>query len=297
MGRSKLRGIEVAGVKLAIEVPTNLAWQWPDAEHLAAAQMPLAPDVHVGVRVAAPQRPSGETFRYESRGVSFEIGWAGEDWVVAIEGPKGCERSARFDADFRHGEVLIDPAIASCAGYPLAHPLDELILLHRLIREGCVIVNASVSLRGGEALLFLEAPHRRVEAFGTPSRGGLVVLRPVLEAQANSDTRLWVYSTPWRRDAKEPRFARAPLSAIHVLDPAAGQSYQALSHSMAANEILQHVFAPMHDPDAAGRVFEIVSHVARRTKVVRMRRPKLDREISFNWDLPQAGLGFTPPTL
>lgn len=300
MGRSKLRGVEIAGVKLAIEVPSNLPWRWPDNRLLAPACGPIDPDVQIGVRVARPRPPRGETFRYESRGVRFEIGWEGENWAVAIHGPDGCQRTARFDADFRHGEIVVSPEYAAGACYPLQHPLEELILLHRLTREGCVIVNGSVSLRGGEALLFLEsgsAAQRDLTGAAFNSRVFChIVLRPVLERDAVSDTRVWVHSTPWQHDGAAPSWQRAPLAAIHVLSVDGKRPLERLTGREAESEVLQHVFAPVHDPDAANRLYEIVGRVVRRTSVLRMSKPRLEREISFNWDLAQAGLGFAPPS-
>ncbi|MBW2389536.1 MAG: hypothetical protein JRG89_14020 [Deltaproteobacteria bacterium] len=301
MGRSKLRGVEIAGVKLAIEVPSNLPWQWPNEQLRSLACGPIDPDVHIGVRVARPRRPHGETYHYESRGVRFEIGWEGENWVVGIFGEDGCQRTARFDADFRHGEIVVSPECAAEAAYPLEHPLDELILLHRLTREGCVVMNGSVSLQDGEALLFLESGRsEQTEMLGGVSDSRLishVVLRPVLERDAISDTQIWVHSTPWRNNGNTASWHRAPLAAIHILSPDGDRPLERLTDREAECELLNHVFAPIHDPQAADRLFDVVARVVRRTSVLSMTKPRMKREVSFNWDLPQAGLGFASPSL
>lgn len=300
MGRSKLRGIEMAGVRLSIEVPSNLNWEWPNEELRALACVPSDADVEIGVRVATPQPPRGEVFRYESRGIRFEIGWEGESFAVAIHGKSGLERAARFDADFRQGEIVVAPERALQASYPLEHPLDELVLLHRLTREGCVIVNGSVSLEGREALLFLDATDNTPSPLAGMSfetrHDSQFVLRPVLEHDGISDTRVWVHSTPWKRDRAGLSFERAPLAAVHVLCDDGSAPIERLTDRSAENEILQHVFAPVHDPDTAGRLMEIVGRVVRRTSVLRLCKPHMNREISFNWDTPQAGLGFAPPS-
>lgn len=307
MGRSKLRGIEMAGVTLAIEVPSNLAWQWPDERTRSLACAPVDPDVHIGVRVARPRRPLGDTFRYESRGLRFEIGWEGENWVVAIYGADGCQRTARFDADFRYGEIVVLPEYAATDPYPLAHPLDELIMLHRLMREGCLIVNGTVSIQDRQARLFIDAGNAGMgsNAIQSAFMGaapdsrccGQVVLRPVLERDAISDTRVWVHQASWRIDCPDPGMGRVPLEAIHILASAEDARGESLTQDAAANDILQHVFAPFHDPDAAERLFEIIERVVRRTKIFRMRKPSMKREVSFNWDGAQAAAGFAPPSL
>jgi len=304
MGRSKLRGIEMAGVKLAIEVPSNLTWQWPDERTRKLACPPLDPDIQIGVRVARPRRPMGETFRYQTRGLRFEIGWEGEDWVVAIYGDDGCQRTARFDADFRHGEVVISPEFAANTPYPLAHPLDELIMLHRLMREGCLIVDGAVSIQDRQALLFIEGENvssaTQSELLGATSSSrvcGQVVLRPVLQCVAADETRVWVHPASWRTDCPNPEMGRVPLASIHILGLDGASPVEPVEQQTAANEMLQHVFAPVHDPDAADRLFEIVQRVVSRVQVFRMRKPTMDREICFAWDRPRAVVGFAPPAL
>ena len=285
---------------MAIEVPSNLKWEWPNEDIRALACVPADADVKIGVRVATPEAPRGEIYSYESRGVRFEIGWEGESFAVAIYGQAGLERAARFDGDFRYGEIVVAPACVTGATYPLEHPLDELVLLHRLTREGCVIVNGSVSLEGREALLFLDTTDN-----APPLPAGMTfesrsvsqfVLRPVLEHNGVSDTGVWLHTMPWRNECSGMKFERAPLSAIHILCEDGKTPVERLSERRAENELLRHVFAPVHDPDTAGRQMEVVSRVVRRTSVLRLRKPWMDREISFNGDESQAALGFAPPS-
>ena len=65
MGRTKLRGIEMAGIRIAIEVPSTLPWKL-DPGLAAFESSAMDPDVHIGVRVAQTRLPVGETFFYES---------------------------------------------------------------------------------------------------------------------------------------------------------------------------------------------------------------------------------------
>ncbi|MDE0909382.1 MAG: hypothetical protein OSB60_02880 [Myxococcota bacterium] len=286
---------------MAIEVPSNLKWEWPNEDIRALACAPADADVKIGVRVATPEAPRGEIYSYESRGVRFEIGWEGESFAVAVYGQSGLERAARFDADFRHGEIVVTSAFAIGAAYPLEHPLDELVLLHRLTREGCVIVNGSVSLEGREALLFLDTTDNAPAlpagmAFDSRSVSQFV-LRPVLEHNGVNDTGVWLHTMPWRNECSDIKFERAPLSAIHILCDDGKTPVERLSERRAENELLQHVFAPVHDPDTAGRQVEAVSRVVRRTSVLRLSKPWMDREISFNWAESQAALGIAPSSL
>jgi hypothetical protein len=301
VGRTKLRGLNIAGVKIAIEVPSNFDWQWPDQTIESLACSPLEPDVHIGVRIGRTQEPTGETFLYESQGSQFEVGWEDESWIVAIHGSRRCERIARFDSDFRFGEIVVSPEFATGSRYPLEHPLDQLVFLHRLIREGCLVLHGSVSLRGGQALVFLDSPE--VSHGKTLRRGGThrdteyVVLRPVLDAGSQNSPGVWVYSTPWSGHSDQSGVLRAPLAAIHIVGSGVDNSLERLSGRAAQDEILQYAFAPIHDPEAADRLFEIIGQVLRKTSVIRMNRPELGRNLSFNWDAPASGMGFASPSI
>jgi hypothetical protein len=298
VGRTKLRGLEVAGVKLAIEVPSNFEWQWPDRHIESLSCSPLEPDVHIGVRIGETQGPTGETFLYESHGCQFEIGWENECWIVAIHGTRKCERIARFDSDFRFGEIVISPESALDSRYPLDYPLDELIVLHRLIREGCMVLHGSVSMRGGQALVFLNsAEDTRGRNKSIHRDNGYVVLRPVLDCSAGNSGGVWVHTTPWGGQFEASRLFRAPLAGIHILGAGTDEPIERLSGQAAQNEILPHAFAPIHDPNAADRLIEIIGQVVRKTSVIRMNRPDLKRNVSFDWNAPASGMGFAAPTL
>ncbi len=164
-------------------------------------------------------------------------------------------------------------------------------------------MNGSVSVREGEALLFLDSSSgvrpevSRGGSVGTrPS--GHVVLRPVLEQRAACDTRVWVHSTPWRHDCVLAGRERVPLAAVHILSSLAGnRPVEQLSAAVAETEILQHVFAPIHDPDGASLLMEAVGRVVRRTSVSRLCKPQLGRETVLDWDRPRASLGFAPPSI
>lgn len=309
MGRSKVRGFEWTGVKLAVEVPGNWNWAAFEEEAPEIAVRPEEADVFVGVRVAAPERPKRDVVRYQSRGVRFEVGSFAGDWVVAVSDAGGIQRSARFDREFRNGEIRVAPDALERVEHPLAHPLDELILMHRLMREGCVVVDARLQLEANGAHLFFEAQRDRAarasaNALGMarPARDALLVLRPIGEREHAEQTPLWVYSTPWRAtgEAAERRYVRSRVAELHLLtaedDGALPQcASRSVSPRTATNELLRHVVVPVHDPDALDRVSEVVARVARLARVTRMDRPAMNPSLLLDWDAPEAALGFAAP--
>jgi len=297
MGRTKLRGIEMAGIRIAIEVPSTLPWKF-DSGLAAFESSPLEPDVHIGVRVAQPRLPVGETFFYESDGFQFEIGQEGGDWVVAIYGPGGsCERTARFDESFSQGEVTVSPDCAAQARCPLSSPLDEILLLHRAVADGCLVLRGSLSIHGGRAMVYLSQQEGEMDASGAPSLAGAarhLVLRPDRGSDSERD-RIWVHTTPWSSSKCAEPDARVLLDSIHVVETGGIRPVERLSVSSSIGAILQHSFAPMHNPCAAEQLFGLVEWVSRRTRVNRLSRPEMNRVVSFTWERSPQTFGFAAP--
>lgn len=297
MGRTKLRGIEMAGIRIAIEVPSTLPWKL-DPGLAAFESSPMDPDVHIGVRVAETRLPVGETFFYESGGFQFEIGREACDWVVAVYGPGGsCERTARFDASFSQGEVTVSPECAARAHCPLSSPLDEILLLHRAVADGCLVLRGSLSIRNGRATVFLSQREGEMDAPGAPALAGVaqhLILRPDPGADSERD-RIWVHATPWSASKGADPYSRALLESIQVVETGGKQPVEKLSSSRSIGAILQHAFAPVHNPSAAEQLLEVVEWVSRRTRVQRLNRPEMKRVVSFTWERSPQTFGSAAP--
>jgi hypothetical protein len=297
MGRTKLRGLEMAGIRIAIEIPSTLPWKL-DSNLAAFESSPMDPDVHIGVHVAQPRLPVAETFFYESGGSHFEIGREASDWVVAVYGPEGrCERTARFDASFSRGEVTVSPDCAAQAQCPLSSPLDEILLLHRAVADGCLVLRGSLSILDGRAMVFLSQQGGEMEAPGGPGLMGVaqhLILRPDTGADSERD-RIWVHATPWSTCKGAGPHARAPLESIHVVEAGGKRPVEKLSLSSSIGAVLQHAFAPIHNPSAAEQLFEVVEWVSRRTRVHRLNRPEMKKVVSFTWERSPQTFGFAAP--
>jgi hypothetical protein len=297
MGRTKLRAIELAGIRIAIEVPSTLPWNWLDTGLDAFETSPLNPDVHIGTRVAHPLLPTGETYFYESGGFQFEIGREGCDWVVAIYGADGvCERTARFDDSFSQGEVTVSPECAAQARCPLSSPLDEILLLHRAVADGCLVLRGSLSVHDGSAMVFLSQTEKETDRPGAPSLGGAtqhLVLRP--QTGDKEGDRIWVHTTPWGAGKGAKANTPASLESIHVVEIGANRPVEKLSLSNSIGAILEHAFAPIHNPLAAEQLFEVAEWISRRTRVNRLGRPEMKRIVSFTWERSPQTFGLAAP--
>jgi len=303
MARTRLRGVELAGIRLAIEVPPSLPWTWPDSSVAALVCSPWEPDIYVGVRVGRPQMPPCETVVYVSRGVTFEIGRADGEWVIAVYGPGGCERVACFDAALRQGEVVIAPEAAHGCSYPLQHPLDELVVLHRLALEGGLLLRGRTMLRDGRALLLLGAAQVPDEFTTTlhastqtpvPLDEQHVVLR--IREDSCGGREVWLHTLSWAPDASRPGNTSVLLEAIHVTEAGEELSAEHVVGDRAIRGILEYAFAPVHDSEYAERLLSSVESVASCVPVLCIRTPAPRNVLPMAWGHRGAAMGYAPPS-
>ncbi len=302
MARTKLRGVEIAGVRVAIEVPPDCCWAWPCTEMAEAACVPAGPDIYVGVRVAEIEGLEWAPMTYAYRGGHFDVGRQGEDWVIVVHGRgAAAERLARFDADFGLGEVVMSPGLATSGRFPLDGPLLEVLLLHRIAHAGGLVAEGSVVLREGRALAFLgqdsapqRAPHERIlsaagRAGGRAERSfsGRLVFREVAG-------RAVVHVLPDGSAAGGVGLS-ARVDAIHVVDQSASVSVRRMDRGDAIDALVQAAFAPVHDPEVAHRVPEVAARIGSLVPVVRLGVPSERRSIPFSWDGPRVAHAFNHP--
>lgn len=269
MGRTKIRGIELAGIRIAVEAPSWLDWTWPHALQ-AHTCLVSEPDVYISVRlgaaapapplvVAEPECVVAEPERCED--VS-EVDRCGDDWVIALQRGQPLERVARFDPDFGFGEIVLSPAWAVRRMCPIARPLEEWIVAQRALRSGGLVVWGSTAVRGNEALVFLgdQAP---ADSGSRESSGGWLVLRSCEEG-----FRVWALPSPGRDD----RAVGEPwVRGIHVADSmfSDGVTPNSLDADSGAAELLRFAYSPAYGCDGADRMLETASKLSQRISVIR----------------------------
>jgi hypothetical protein len=275
----------VADLLLAIEVPPTLPWQWPEGPLARFATSAEAADLHVGVRVGRLEAPPRNALRYDSGGGIFDIARDGRDLVIALRIRGTLQRIARFDEDLRCGEVVIAPdsIYARQCYYPLAYPLDELIFLHRIVREGGLMVHSCGILRDGHALLFTGpsgAGKTTISRLMIKHAGALVLSddRIVLRPDGGG---IRIFGTPWHGDGELSAIGSARLRAIHVIRHAPEILAEPLCGSTAACAVLENAFLPAHDPTGAECALDFVAELVERVPVIRLGFPKDERIVRY----------------
>ncbi|NNL84843.1 MAG: hypothetical protein HKP27_04280, partial [Myxococcales bacterium] len=218
------RTLAVAGLRIAIEVPRELPWNWPESPlRRFTGESDAAPDVCVAVRVGEP-RPSEGALSYDSGGGIFDVVATPQIFEITLRIRGVVQRVARFDRDFREGEVVVssDSFYATECYYPLAYPLDEWIFFHRILRERGVLLHACAAEREGRALVYCgrSGAGKSTTANLLRRHAGASVLsddRIVLRAGSR---RILAYGTPWHGDAPLSENRAAEVLAVHWIEHA-----------------------------------------------------------------------------
>jgi hypothetical protein len=231
--------------------------------------------------------PPNKALRYDSGGGIFEVAREGRDFVIALRIRGVLQRVARLDEGFRWGEVVIAPDsfYARQCYYPLAHPLDELIFLHRIARDGGLMLHSCGILRDGHALLFTG-----------PSGAGKTTISRLMKKHAGalvlSDDRIVLrpdgseirsFGTPWHGDGELSSTGSAPLRAIHVIRHAPEVLAEPLCGAAAAGGVLENAFLPAHDPIGADTALDFIASLVARVPVIRLGFPKDERVVRYAW--------------
>ncbi len=277
----------MAGLRLAIEVPGSLPWEWPEGPLRRFASPPADADMEIGVRVGslAAEAPDAGRVRYDSGGGIFDVALDGRELVVALRIRGVLQRVARLDAELRRGEVVVAPdsLYARECYYPLAYPLDEVLFLHRIVRDGGILVHACGVVRQGTGLLFTGPSGAGKTTLARLMQGGAraSVLSDDRIALRDEDGGVRMHGTPWHGDAPLSSPRSATLSAIHVIRHAAAVLAEPLAGATAAAALLGNSFLPAHDPAGAEAALALAERIVERAPVIRLGFPKDERVVRY----------------
>jgi hypothetical protein len=293
---STFRVLAVGGLRMAVEAPRALPWRWPRGPLRRFAAEGGRAHVRVSVRVARPEAPPPGSVRYDSGGGIFDVAQVDGDLVVALRIRGALQRVARFDADLREGEVVVAPdsLYARECWYPLAYPLDEVVFLHRILRDGGLLVHACGVARGRRGLVFTgpSGAGKTTIARLLARHAGARVLsddRVVLRPGAAGGFRL--FGTPWHGDGALSEPGAVGLAAVHAIHHAPCVRPERLAGAGAAAALLANAFVPAHDPAGAAAALDLAAALVERTPVMRLGFPKDARVARYAFPSVRGGAG------
>ena len=267
MARTRLRGLTIAGIQMGIEVPETCPWEWPDTAVADWQSLPREPEVAVGVRVARVDDAMVGAERYAICGWTFEVARAGSDWLLGLVRRGRREQLARFDADYRVGEILMSPEAARSRHYPLRGPLDQWIVLHRTIARGGLCLTGTVGERAHEAVLRLGAARRGVA--NAWSSGPTLLGDRVLVLRPERERARW-FRTPWNERFDSRLRDEMPVRGIEQREPTPLPYRAQLDPDELADRLVQHAIVPLNDEAVLDRVLRNAREIADRVPGVEL---------------------------
>jgi hypothetical protein len=292
MGRTRLLGLCIADLRIAIEAPPALPWRWGDDPEAAFAASPEEADLAVGVRLAPLGRGARPVLK-AGCGERLEVSRSATGWRVLHRRGGVVEREASFDACLRAGEVVLDPssAAARSGAYPLAFPLDAWVVRQRLALEGGLLLRGFAALRGERALLFTssdESDSSGLFAGLTAASGPRAIGGPFVALRADG-TGVRVHGTPWGyAESSIPR--SAPLEAVHLLHPAPALAAAPLCGAEAVGAVLP-ALAPLDGSEPQALALAALERLVERVPVVRLGAPDAETALRFATGRDCAALG------
>lgn len=270
------RTLDIAGIRFVIHPPSGLHLHEPDdacAPFLDAAGAGAPAVCAVPVDLCVGGMPDVRGFE--------KVFDAGETWTLYC-GPKGARWivlrhgdgiplwAARMDRDPDHVTIFCgDRMIASRAGgdrllNPLHYPLDQLLVMQTLGRDGGVIVHSAGAVVGGRGFVFAG----RCGAGKTTlarNLAGMANTRVVSDDRCivrGEAGRMRVYGTPWPGEARAALNESAPLAALLFLRQAERNAITPLEPREAVERLLPVCSIPWYDSALLPKVLDFCGTLA-----------------------------------
>lgn len=299
MGRTRLRGIELAGLRIAVEATDEFDWDWSGCGLSERACSPVEADIQVGVSCGEISAPRWDPITYSFEGGSFDVDLVDGQWWVAVHAQgRRFERLARFNRGLTKGEVVIAPGMQRGLVHPLDGPMLDWLVTHAIMQRGGLVLQGSAILETGTALAVLSTDPGPVGVGfeGTNWDGSAPVVTPGRRfAITPVGEGFRVHALEFGSRQGEASF-EGELKAVHVVDHAASIGMDILEPHTAMDAVLARVCAPIHAPELADRILTAVSRLISRIPVARDGRSEAPSTALFSWGSPETQMGFAMPS-
>jgi hypothetical protein len=219
--------------------------------------------IPVGLDLGDAAPPSGASRTFDTGSAWSAYALADGDAAIVMALPAARDTpllQARFDREVTRVRVVCSTRLLEAGPLynPLCYPLDQLLTMHRLAREGGTIVHCALLDVGGAGVL---CPG--VSGAGKTTLARQLVARPDLRVL--SDDRAVVrrgaagyraYGTPWPGEGGFAINAAVPLVAIGFIEKRPAPETTPLSPNEAIHRLVRVASVPWYDRDAAGRAFD-----------------------------------------
>lgn len=188
-------------------------------------------------------------------------------WVIPVSPPGSSKlwRLALFDLDFCSGEVYVRSRETEQASfYPLAYPLDEVLMVNLLSRGRGVLLHACGISYGGRGTIFAGTSGAGKSTLATlwEGREEVTLLSDdrVIVRQRNG--RFWIYGTPWHGDARAASPDAVPLERIFIIRHGSENRAIPLSPLNATSCLLVRSFPAFWDAEGMAFTLEFLGQLS-----------------------------------
>lgn len=235
-----------------------------DAQHEPFTVDSGCADINVEVQRLPCISPSTQRALFDS-GTTWRLCDCGQDFRFDFGYPLADQAPAKrlfVDRTYRSATLQLNSLLLSkfCGRIPpLAYPLDELLIMHRLTQERAIELHG-VGIVGPDGASNLFVGHSGAGKSTTArlwtslhkveilSDDRIIVReRPARELQPDNDPRqIFMYGTPWHGEGCFALPQRAPLQRIFILEHGHGNVITRLTRSQAVGELFARAFVPFH---------------------------------------------------
>jgi hypothetical protein len=265
--------LSIAGVVIALDADSDGPPPVVDGAARAFVVPSGVPDIDVRCVWGDLRQPSNGRLLFDSGGL-WQLHERDDRLVYSFTSPLfpgGPYRQASFDRQFRRGLVTLDRRsfAGRPAASPLEYPLDELMVINRLVFEGGIEVHGcGVVDESGAGYLFAGqsgAGKSTTARLWAHTRAAIVSDdRVILRRDGDGIT---MHGTPWHGDAEFAAPIAAPLTRIFLLRQAPRQALVSLTPASAAALLFSCTFPVFHDADALDRTLAVLSNVVEKVPV------------------------------
>ena len=211
--------------------------------------------------IAPPQFDSGRTWRLFERQTEFQF-----DFFMPMLGDRPVRRLL-VDRHFRKATLSMNGQFEHLCQTmtPLAYPLDELLIMHRLTLERAVELHG-LGIVGPDGTNNLFIGHSGAGKSTTARLWSAVLPVKILSDDRiivrEQNNQMLMYGTPWHGDACFALPESAPLHRIFVLEHGNGNVITPLNRSQAVAELFARAFVPFHGHRYVDAALNSLEHLA-----------------------------------
>jgi hypothetical protein len=275
---SSCRHLSIGGLSLRVAAsdrsPVVLG-----AQHEAFADDSGCADINVDVQRLPCISPSTQAALFDS-GTTWRVCDCGGDLRFDFGYPLADQAPAKrlfVDRTYQSATLQLNSLFLSKFGDripPLAYPLDELLIMHRLTQERAIELHGvGIVDPDGASNLFIghSGAGKSTTARLWTSLHKVKILSddriivresPARELRPGDDPRqIFMYGTPWHGEGCFALPERAPLQRIFVLEHGHGNAITRLTPSQAVGELFARAFVPFHRHEYIDNAITFLDHL------------------------------------